>query len=337
MGASEHTEWIPPGVRWPVRPDIGPQWVWPGTSQGAKAAEGASPAVDKAGAETGAVNSASRTPEPKFFEDGAPSFMDLLDIINPLQHIPVISSIYRELTGDTIGHTPRIAGGALFFGPIGAGIALANAFINETSGRDVGEHMIALLTKEAPAPTMVADAEKTPPDAVSLASIETAAGLPPVPLTAAGLTPVPAAAAEQPRPPEPTFNKTAGPIPIETLPPELRDALRQQKRPEASNDAGAHKLAQRKAKEPMVPASMARRQWATDADAFAAAAPKKKKDAQAEAADTEPKQETRQETLGAVAPEGGWFSKTMLDALEKYQNTSKLTESKETPAVTVVN
>ena len=30
------------------------------------------------------------------------TFLDMLDIINPLQHIPVVSTLYRAITGDTI-------------------------------------------------------------------------------------------------------------------------------------------------------------------------------------------------------------------------------------------
>jgi hypothetical protein len=29
-------------------------------------------------------------------------FWDFVDIVNPLQHIPVVNTIYRELTGDTV-------------------------------------------------------------------------------------------------------------------------------------------------------------------------------------------------------------------------------------------
>ena len=35
--------------------------------------------------------------------DDSPSFKDVLDTINPLQHIPIINTIYRELTGDQPG------------------------------------------------------------------------------------------------------------------------------------------------------------------------------------------------------------------------------------------
>ncbi|MBT5663730.1 MAG: hypothetical protein HOJ06_00205, partial [Rhodospirillaceae bacterium] len=44
-----------------------------------------------------------------FGEDGL-TFGDVLDIINPLQHIPVVSTLYRELTGDEISPGARMAG-----------------------------------------------------------------------------------------------------------------------------------------------------------------------------------------------------------------------------------
>ncbi len=54
-----------------------------------------------------------------FGEDGF-TFGDIIDIVNPLQHIPIISNIYRKITGDTIAPAMEIAGGALFGGPLGA-------------------------------------------------------------------------------------------------------------------------------------------------------------------------------------------------------------------------
>ena len=63
-----------------------------------------------------------------FGEDGF-TFGDIIDIINPLQHIPIISSIYRKITGDTIAPAMRVAGGALFGGPIGAAVSLVSTGI----------------------------------------------------------------------------------------------------------------------------------------------------------------------------------------------------------------
>lgn len=82
------------------------------------------------------------------------SFWDLVDIINPLQHIPVVNTIYRDLTGDKIGNFARIAGGTLFGGFAGAAVAGINAIsVNET-GNDLGELAMAKagLREANPAP-----------------------------------------------------------------------------------------------------------------------------------------------------------------------------------------
>lgn len=65
-------------------------------------------------------------------------FLDFLDIINPLQHIPIISTIYRHITGDEIGAVAQVAGGALFGGPIGAAAGVAGAVIEHETGKEVG-------------------------------------------------------------------------------------------------------------------------------------------------------------------------------------------------------
>ncbi len=65
----------------------------------------------------------------KLFGDDGFNFRDVLDLINPLQHIPVIGNIYRKLTGDVAAPAIRIAGGALFGGPLGAAFAAANVVL----------------------------------------------------------------------------------------------------------------------------------------------------------------------------------------------------------------
>jgi hypothetical protein len=54
-----------------------------------------------------------------FWSGETPSFTDFLDTINPLQHIPIVSSIYQSISNDTLSYGAKIAGGALFGGPIG--------------------------------------------------------------------------------------------------------------------------------------------------------------------------------------------------------------------------
>jgi hypothetical protein len=80
------------------------------------------------------------------------SFHDFLDIINPLQHLPVVSTLYRWVTGDTIGAMPRMIGDALYGGPVGFVAGLVNAEVKQESGKDVGEQVIALLGGDSAAP-----------------------------------------------------------------------------------------------------------------------------------------------------------------------------------------
>ncbi len=70
-------------------------------------------------------------------------FKDILDTINPLQHLPVIGSIYRYLTGDEPSGGARIVGDALYGGPIGFGVGVVSTLLTDQDGRDVGERVLA--------------------------------------------------------------------------------------------------------------------------------------------------------------------------------------------------
>lgn len=74
------------------------------------------------------------------------SFGDFLDVINPLQHLPVVGTIYRALTGDTMSDAARMAGGALYGGPFGVVGALANVIVEREAGQDIGGTAMAWLT-----------------------------------------------------------------------------------------------------------------------------------------------------------------------------------------------
>lgn len=80
-----------------------------------------------------------------FGEDGF-GFDDFLDIINPLQHLPIISTLYREITGDEISPGSRIVGGGIFGGGIGLAASVINTAIEAETGKDIGEHVIAMVT-----------------------------------------------------------------------------------------------------------------------------------------------------------------------------------------------
>lgn len=70
-------------------------------------------------------------------------FGDIVDIINPLHHLPVIGMVYRGLTDDVIGPAAQIVGGALYGGPIGAVTGTVNAVTQMQTGKDMGGHMLS--------------------------------------------------------------------------------------------------------------------------------------------------------------------------------------------------
>ncbi|HEY3304624.1 MAG TPA: hypothetical protein VGL70_13920 [Candidatus Binatia bacterium] len=76
------------------------------------------------------------------------SFKDILDMLNPLQHLPVISTLYRAWTGEGIGGVARIIGGAIY-GRAGGFISMAtsvvNAAIGAFTGKDIGERVYAAV------------------------------------------------------------------------------------------------------------------------------------------------------------------------------------------------
>ncbi len=93
-------------------------------------------------------------------DEGA-SFGEVLDAVNPLHHIPVVSSIYRAISGDTIGFGPRLIGAAIFGGPLGLIFAGISALIEEASGGNVAEQALALFED------LTGDGEPAPADVIA--------------------------------------------------------------------------------------------------------------------------------------------------------------------------
>ena len=73
------------------------------------------------------------------------NFDALIDTINPLQHIPVVGMLYREITGDKMGAPADIVGGAIYGGVFGLFSALGNEFLKAVTGQDVGETIVSFL------------------------------------------------------------------------------------------------------------------------------------------------------------------------------------------------
>jgi len=128
----------------------------------------------------------------KLFGDDGLSFRDVLDLVNPLQHIPVVGNIYRELTGDELAPAVRVAGGALFGGPLGAALSVAGLVIE--SGKDAVTAPEG--TPDSPLPdtdSMIAAAAEAPRGGWLIAAATTGTVAPFVPLGPA--SPVPTAPA----------------------------------------------------------------------------------------------------------------------------------------------
>jgi hypothetical protein len=81
------------------------------------------------------------------------SFRDFLSVMNPLQYLPVVGTIYRAVTGDVIPDAARYAGSmavsGLLGGPIGLGINIATTVAEKITGIDP-EKIVAAQFKAAP-------------------------------------------------------------------------------------------------------------------------------------------------------------------------------------------
>ncbi len=119
---------------------------------------------------------------------GADFLLHLIDVINPLQHIPIVSTIYRKITGDEIAPAARLLGGGLFAGPLGLAAAAAGIVTEATTGRDLGGHTLALFDRQPAGDPILAAAgqpepEKNAPTPAVQAAAE-AAATPPEPIPA---------------------------------------------------------------------------------------------------------------------------------------------------------
>jgi hypothetical protein len=152
------------------------------------------------------------------WKDGASfGFHDLLDTLNPLQHIPVVSAIYRWLTGDTPGNVARIVGDGLYGGPLGLAAGAFSVAVKEETGKDPGEAVLALVTGGSgnAAETRVAAANSTPPAPAATPAADLPAPLPAAaPPTPASAAPASSTAAAALSPAVPFTADAHPPIPL---------------------------------------------------------------------------------------------------------------------------
>ncbi len=167
----------------------------PTITQTAAQAAATQTAAKDTGTQTAAKDTGTQTAAK---DDSFLTFGDILDTINPLQHIPLVDALYRHLTGDTIRPQGQILGGLLYGGLIGGAVATASVLLHEATGIDPEEEILTALLGDSPAtpnPTATAaaiPAGKTPAGAIQIATA------PPIPLHPAPRTAAPAPAGAPP-------------------------------------------------------------------------------------------------------------------------------------------
>ncbi|HEY0923273.1 hypothetical protein [Rheinheimera pacifica] len=88
-------------------------------------------------------------PTPTAFADGnAPGLADALDIINPLQHIPLVSQYYRDWTGDDMGYISQVAGGAFWGGGVGVATSFVNLGLTSVMGKSPSQYIQQLFAAD---------------------------------------------------------------------------------------------------------------------------------------------------------------------------------------------
>ncbi len=72
-------------------------------------------------------------------DDGKSFFDNLLDVVNPLEHFPIVSTIYSHLTGDKPNDFTQVAGDTLYGGAIGLVSSIGNIAFTHITGKSVGD------------------------------------------------------------------------------------------------------------------------------------------------------------------------------------------------------
>jgi hypothetical protein len=117
--------------------------------------------------------------------DGGGFFHHLLDVINPLQHLPVIGTIYRAITGEHIGAVEKVMGDALYGGLWGAASSVADLAFEGVTGKSLEDtvlgwfsHSSKLASVKVAAPNISATPSLPSADLPVLPSLQTASAAP---------------------------------------------------------------------------------------------------------------------------------------------------------------
>lgn len=105
------------------------------------------------------VTDASATDQPAKQHESF--FHHLWDVVNPLQHLPVIGTIYRAITGEHLDPVEKIAGDTLYGGFWGAVTSVADVAFESLTGKNFEDTALALFKSDSH--TRVASAKVVAP------------------------------------------------------------------------------------------------------------------------------------------------------------------------------
>ncbi len=69
-------------------------------------------------------------------------FHHLLEVINPLQHLPVVGTLYRAITGEHIGPVEKVMGDTLYGGLWGAASSVADLAFEGVTGKSLEDTVL---------------------------------------------------------------------------------------------------------------------------------------------------------------------------------------------------
>jgi len=117
--------------------------------------------------------------------EGEGFFHHLLDVINPLQHLPIIGTLYRAITGEHIGPVEKVMGDTLYGGLWGAASSVADLAFEGVTGKSLEDTVLGWFSHDSKfasvkvtAPNISATASLPSADLPVLPSLQTASAAP---------------------------------------------------------------------------------------------------------------------------------------------------------------
>ena len=105
--------------------------------------------------------------------DGKSFFENMLDIVNPLEHLPIVSTIYHAITGNQSGDLEKMAGDTLYGGPMGLASSVADIAFEKITGKSFGDTVMSWVGLDnddaSSGNTALASKTATTPDAATAA------------------------------------------------------------------------------------------------------------------------------------------------------------------------